>query len=371
MGNILQRLIFIGVLALSLSRVDVAFAQLTDNEATDSSNAPRAVIYVVNRLGDDFISHIPVFEDLLVSQVTGLGFRIISVGDTVSSLASLQDPENPDALDELLASSTSASRLAQSVGADVLIVASLTSFGSNQQHLVREDLDINRIVMDYELIATYKFVDPQYGDAFSSGSVNASQRVQQSETLREQRAVIQPLLAAAAQKIAAKIELSGGVAELEKLATPSDEVATFYLSCSLQDMTVPEVTVGDDGGLILTGNRYKMEALAVTVELDGMVIGSAPGEFSAVPGIHRLRLSREGFETWERMINVRDGQTLKVALIMSESGRQKWFEMAEFFAGLKQQERMSQADEEVVRGFAELMRNSGIKVDVSVDESFW
>jgi len=48
----------------------------------------------------------------------------------------------------------------------------------------------------------------------------------------------------------------------------------------------------------------------VTVELDGIAIGSAPGSFQGFPGLHKLRLSREGFDSWERTVNLYDGQNL-------------------------------------------------------------
>ena len=69
-----------------------------------------------------------------------------------------------------------------------------------------------------------------------------------------------------------------------------------------------------------TNAPIEVQPLDVTVELDGIAIGSAPGTFQAFPGLHKLRLSREGFKDWERTVNIYAGQKLRVALQMSDAG---------------------------------------------------
>lgn len=341
-----------------------------ENGIEQAVAVPKGAILVANRLGDEFTDQSLVFESLLVSEITSQGFMMISATDTLSSVQSMTDPSQAsDASDSVLRSS-SATRLAQSMGADFVLIATLANLSSSQRRITREDIGIDRLINDYELLVTYRFVDAWSGSAFSSGSVTASRRFQQSESLKVQADFFSQLMNEAARGIASKIESGGGLAALDNLSKPEAASASFYLSCSMQDMTVPEVVM-DDGELILTGNRYQLEALTVTVEVDGIVVGSAPAEFSVTPGIHNLRLSREGFETWERTVNIRDGQTLNVALTLSEEGRKKWFEMANFFAQLKERERMSRAEQEALEGFAEMIRESGIKINVSSDDSFW
>jgi hypothetical protein len=195
--------------------------------------------------------------------------------------------------------------------------------------------------------------------------------VQQSQTLSSEVNVANALLVDAANRVVADIASNGGSGVVARLSQDAALPVGFSVYCSIQDMTVPEVLVDSEGELILTGNRYVMEPLSVTVELDGVVIGSAPGEFRASPGLHKMRLSREGFEDWERMINITEGQSLRVAMTLSERGRAQWYEMASFFAGLKERERISRAEKEVMEGFAEMMRESGIKVDIKAEDGFW
>jgi hypothetical protein len=64
---------------------------------------------------------------------------------------------------------------------------------------------------------------------------------------------------------------------------------------------------------VLTNQPIAVQAMDVTVELDGVALGSAPGIIPGRPGLHKIRLSREGFDPWERTINIYDGQNLRVA----------------------------------------------------------
>ncbi|HMP73225.1 MAG TPA: PEGA domain-containing protein [Kiritimatiellia bacterium] len=339
------------------------------NEATPGFHAheeKRAAIFIKNRVGATFSDKLGAFEDLIIGEIADLGFRVVSPQDSRKSLQTFANEERLTDLDKLLESRTSAIRLAQNMGVDYLIVVSVTTFGTDEQHLHRPDLKINRTVVDHSLRATYKIVDAVTGDSRSAGTVIAAKRVQQSPEARIKADVVNSLLSDAAQQIAGKLDQKGAVTLLADLSTANNK-ATFFVVCSMQDLSVPEVVKDENGDLVLAGNRYKLEPIAVTVELNGDVIGTAPGEFTAAPGQHTLRLTREGFKDWERSINVIDGLQLNVALTLTDEGRAYWLQMAEFFAKLKREERISEADAELIRGVAQKMRQSGIRLDKKVD----
>lgn len=366
MKRIWKEIVILPLVALLLGHL--AHGQDAGTATPDSAQAEprRAAIFIKNRVGDGFTDKLGAFEDLLVGEIADLGFRVISPQDSVKSLQTFANEERLTDLDKLLESRTSATRLAQNMGVDYLVVVSITTFGTDEQHLKRPDLGIDRTVADHVLRATYKIVDASIGDSLSAGTVSATKRVQQSPEATVKADVANTLLADAAQQIAGKLQARGGTAVLADLAREKKQV-TFLLACSMQDLSVPEVVKGENGDLVLAGNRYKLEPISVTVELDGVVVGTAPSEFTAAPGIHTIRLSREGFKDWERTINVKDGQKLNVAMTLTDEGRAYWLQMAEFFAKLKREERISEADAELIRGVAQKMRQSGIRVDKKVD----
>ena len=353
-----------------------AAAETAEAVAEDEPKTRLAAVFVKNRAGGQFDDKVEVFEDLVTAEVTDLGFALVSREDTIKSIRTAlglpKDSSLPGSeLDEALESSTSALRLAQNMGVDYLLVASIATHGNETQHLNRPDLGINRKVTTDTLRATYKILDAGLGESLSAGAVTAVDKRQASESLHEEGNSdrLNALLADAATQIGERLRAKGGADGVpdSKLA---DRIVEFMVSCTMQDLSIPEVIKDEDDNYIVTGNRYKLETLAVTVELDGVVIGTAPGSFDALPGLHTIRLTREGFEPWERTINVRDGQHLAVALQLSDEGRANWMQMAEFLNNLKVQERVGEAEAEFIRGAAQTMRQSGVRIDTTDAPSF-
>jgi hypothetical protein len=103
------------------------------------------------------------------------------------------------------------------------------------------------------------------------------------------------------------------------------------------------------------------------VELDGVALGSAPGTFQAPPGLHKIRLSREGFDVWERTINVYDGQQLRVALQMSPAGYGRWKDTTDFLATLDANRKLTDAEVQRIQGIAKFFSESHYRVDYNVD----
>ncbi|MEI7999339.1 MAG: PEGA domain-containing protein [Candidatus Omnitrophota bacterium] len=62
----------------------------------------------------------------------------------------------------------------------------------------------------------------------------------------------------------------------------------------------------------------KTNVPVVAVELDGQVIGTAPGTFKAMTGPHRMRATKQGYRTFERDVNVFNNAEFSVSL--EESG---------------------------------------------------
>ena len=84
-----------------------------------------------------------------------------------------------------------------------------------------------------------------------------------------------------------------------------------------------------------------------TVELDGAVVGSAPSQFAATPGLHQIKVSR----AW-----MQPGAVFEIALEMSAEGIEKWGTVEALRAN-------------VAQGYAEAAMTRGIKVNH--DSSNW
>ena len=93
-----------------------------------------------------------------------------------------------------------------------------------------------------------------------------------------------------------------------------------------------------------------------TVELDGAVVGSAPGQFAATPGLHQIKVSRAWMQPFTGTINVQSGAVFEIALEMSAEGIEKWGTIEALRAN-------------VAQGYADAAMTRGIKVNH--DSSNW
>ena len=121
--------------------------------------------------------------------------------------------------------------------------------------------------------------------------------------------------------------------------------------------------VGLLSAALSTNPPVAVQPLDVTVELDGIALGSAPGAFQAYPGLHKLRLSREGFDAWERTVNIYDGQTLRVAMQMSDDGYAKWKDTTGFLSTLDNKRKLTDAEVKRIEGLASFLNESHYRVD--------
>src|SRR5208337_4189121 len=114
----------------------------------------------------------------------------------------------------------------------------------------------------------------------------------------ENNDVINELLDDAAGQLADSLVQNAGSLPTE---VAKASMVNFSIACSMTDIKdqpimVPNVQVTADKRVVKTNAPIEVQPLDVTVELDGIAIGSAPGTFQAYPGLHKLRLSREGFK---------------------------------------------------------------------------
>jgi len=333
-----------------------------------------AAIFVENRAGNTFNDKVSVLEDLITSYITEKGFSVLSREVVINGLKnySTEEPktlntEVPGAkLDKLLSNNTSALRLAQMMGADYIVVASITSFGTEKK--VFKGYGVETVNLITNLRATYKILEGVQGGTLVADTVKVSKSERFTERSHiESSDVVNDLLDEAACKIAESLDKK----QIPQLP-PKPNFVEITIACGMQDLaqlpiSVPDVRVTKDGTIVMEKDNLDVQVLDVTVELNGVVIGSAPGSFKAPPGLNKIHLSREGFRDWERTINIYEGQKLKVALQMNEAGYARWKDNTAFLQLLKDGEKLTDATAELIRGGAQMLRQSGFKIDAKAD----
>jgi hypothetical protein len=267
-------------------------------------------------------------------------------------------------LDQALSDSTTALRLAQNLGADFILIPSLATYGTERKAYTGNG--ISTVNVTYTLRVSCKIVEAGAGGALKGDMVTATKTIRQSSDLQvDSSDVINELLDDAAGQLAGLLVSAAGSLPTE---VAKDKQVSFSIACSMTDIkdqpiTVPNVQVTADKRVVKTNAPIEVEPLDVTVELDGIAIGSAPGTFQAYPGLHKLRLSREGFKDWERTVNIYAGQKLRVALQMSDEGFARWQENMAFLQLLQDDRKLTDAEAKKIEGIAKFWSESHYRVD--------
>jgi hypothetical protein len=126
--------------------------------------------------------------------------------------------------------------------------------------------------------------------------------------------------------------------------------------------------VGADGSVAKTAAGAVDVVLGdVSIEIDGVLVGTTPATLRLAPGFHKLRLTRPGFRTMEQTINPVAGLKLRPAMQMSEAGFNRWKENIAFLQAVEVNRKLTDAQVKAVEGFAKMLEQSGYRVDIRED----
>jgi hypothetical protein len=284
--------------------------------ADKGADAPmKAAIFIQNRAGADFADKIDVLNDLLTTRLTEKGFSVIdrsvvmakfreardlepALQREVDALEKAMDGANAQAGPESSLSGASALRIAQMIGADYLVMASLTSFGQEIRTFKGEGTQYgsNNRSSIYTLRISVKVLEGNQGGSVYADTVAVAERIAVVEGLRiESSEIINKLLEAGAVKIAGNIgDKTGKIRDARTTVAAGVE---FSVKSNIE---------------------------GATVELDGAAIGSTPGRFTAAPGLHQLRVYKQWLAPWDKMVNVFAGQVLNISLELSKEGLKRY-----------------------------------------------
>ena len=138
-------------------------------------------------------------------------------------------------------------------------------------------------------------------------------------------------------------------------AAAATALVAFKVTTSI-DKVVTELesqTKGTKGELLA---ELRKVVGGATVELDGAVIGSCPGEFRVAPGLHQIKITRQWMQDYTATVNIVEGMQLDVAMEMSEAGLAKWGSAEAIRA-------------DVAKRYGEAAFQRGVKVNV--DTTHW
>ena len=336
----------------------------------------KVAIFVFNRAGNKWNSLRQPLEDLATTQITDLGWEVISRELAMNMLREYpttlkseeRDPLPGAPLDDILSNNTSALRLAQNLGARYLLSVAITSLTQQNRTITAYGNKIAQTVKTLRI--SYRLTEGAQGRTLISDTVTTSDTQRQTEfevTIADNETPLQ-LLAEACAKMRESIRRRLAIQAdsfAQQDAASVDALPTFEIVVVVNGISIPDVVVDESGNATAGTKSYPISASGVTVELDGIVIGSTPGIFQTSAGIHKMRLSRQGLKDWERTVNIFDGQKLSVAMELDDQGHQRWKETTAFLNGLKRESILSQGEYKTLQGYTHMLKQSGLKVDTA------
>ena len=340
---------------------------LKAQEAAPSKTSRKAALLVENRAGQEFQKLAGQLEDQLSSRAAGQG--LVLIGRQLVTDAVAKEGEGAR-LDGLLSERSSALRLAQSLGADLLVHASLTSVTREQRTF--DDGALKVTSQNHVLRVAYKIAEAGEGGVLAGDTVRVSRNLRGTQTGGIESTEIHSQLVDDAvdgilKGFPAKVLQ---VAKTDVAKAPWIEVSVSAVPVDLTQnpLQLPDLRVGADGALV-KGGAAPVEVILgdVSVEADGVLVGTTPATLRLAPGFHKLRLTRPGFRTYEQTINPVAGLKLRPALQMSEAGYARWKDNIAFLQNLEVNRKLTDAQVKAVEGFAKMLEQSGYRVDLRED----
>ena len=328
-------------------------------------NPPRkTAIFLVNKSQKSFDDKLATLEDFITGPLTEKGYAVISREIATDAASNLLKQKPETALDAAFSTGSAPLRLAQMLQADYLMLISISSFGTASKTSKINGSEVGQTT--YTLRATYRLNEGILGASVDSKYVtvtNVTMSATGAETLDTD--VINRLLEKAAEELGKKIPPPPPPAT-------GDKPVEFTVVCGIaeaggQSLSLPDIHLGEDRTVVIEKTPAPVLAVNATVELDGAAIGSTPDAFRALPGLHKIKITHEQCEPWERTLNVSPALRQKMVLQMTEKAYNRWKDQTAFLQMLKNGQLLTEAEAEKIKGIGQYFRNQSVKVDIKED----
>ena len=273
---------------------------------------PVMAIFVKNHTTTrGFDDQVDGIRDRLAAEAAGMDFVIMDSAEIGAAFNryKVSTAEERAGLVEGLFTGGSVTRVAQMLGADYILTASIV--GATSVNRVAGD----RQVTVYTLRMATKVLDATTGGSVYGRNWSNKMPVPQGNA-DDPLAMFDDLVDQWVSDTGT--DLAEARPRWRAPVANAGQLASFTVTSTIDAYIRPlEATVDADKQVKAD---LRVVAGGVTVEVDGAAVGSSGGTFKARPGLHRLRVSRQWMKTWEGTVNIVDGAVFNVALELSTEG---------------------------------------------------
>jgi hypothetical protein len=370
---------------LALAMVSSLLAQTPDSSLDSQTPAQRkAAVFVFTREPKVGVQQAKILEDLVAARVAKLGFATLTrdvVVDSISKAmkqpeaemtqkdkslleqfdAALQKPDKVEkSLEDQLDDQSSVMRLAQTIGADIIVIATIESFGTEKRIFNGNELaPVATTTIFNNLLVSYRLAYAASGAAVAGDSVRVTRAWRDSDSLtRETDDLLNDMFDEAATKLAEKITAANK--EVKEVPKVQAAGVQFNIKPVLPGGTPMQLPTYENGDVKLSVSV----TVAADVTMDGVSVGSVPGELRFATGLHQILIQAEGFKPWKRFVTISEGQKFDILLEMTPEGYEKWKENITFLSDLSRKTKLTDAEVKQMEAKAEAMRKAGLIVTI-------
>lgn len=328
----------------------------------------KAALIVENRAGDEFKRLASQLEDQLSSRLAGQGLVLVSRQVVTDAIAKEGEGAR---LDGLLSERSSSLRLAQSLGAEFVVLASLSSVTRDQRTF--NDGGLQLTSANHVLRVAYRIAEAGEGGALVGDSLRVSRNLRGTQTggidsTEIYNQLVDDAVAGILKAFPAKVLQVSKTEVIKPTTTIEVAISAVPVDLTQNPLQLPDLRVAADGSVSKGGAAPMEVTLAdVGIEIDGVLVGTTPAALRLVPGFHKLRLTRPGFRDIEQTINPVAGLRLRPALQMSEAGYARWKDNIAFLQTIEINRKLTDAQVKAVEGFAKMLEQSGYRVESRED----
>jgi len=309
-----------------------------------------------------------VMNDFIVAGLDPRRFAVMSREDLLNAVARFAtqgenagtetDPQKQ--LDRILSDEANALSLARAMGAEAMLLASLSSYQPSTSDFKGQGIESKATT--WTLTVTYRLTGVGTGLVYGAGVAQQSSVVRETPGLKQEVNPLDALIQRCGAQVAQ--DASTKAATNAAFAAAASPASGIVIRAVMQDLRVPGIFLDQSNGqYVVSRTDYDLAPVAATVEVDGFVVGQQGQALDLTPGPHKVRVSGSGFEPWERNVLVKPGMQLEVGLRMTPEAFARWQQQAAFLEGLKRGQALNDAEVDRIRAMADFIRNSRMVID--------
>jgi hypothetical protein len=269
------------------------------------------------------------------------------------------EPVPARSLEEKLSKQTSAMRLAQSLGANMILFATIQSYGYEKRIFKGNEIAPVATVTHYHnLRVSYRLGFSADGVSVAGDQIKVTRAWRESSSIkRETDDLLNDMIEEAASKLSKQILAANRtIKEVPKI---NGVGVSFSVKPALP------------GGAVLQLPKYEDEDIKMEVEtsvaadvlIDGISIGAVSSNMRVASGLHQIAVQMDGYKPWKRFVNVSEGQKIQVTLEMTQDGFERWKETIDFFQEMSKNKKLTRAEMKLLEAKAEALKKAGLVVN--------